>query len=164
MKDPLSLVYEGLWNILEQSVDFTTMVKPGNRIKFSGNNRAPLKEEAMAADYPEVRITTLSSEPHLCRTSNGSSLKKTFAIQVLSGDQRVDAVDFPLEWIIYSALNRRYDTLADLTWKGKQFVKVLRALNITDNFAMGDATHPAIRGWVSVWACEIEMWFQTTDL
>lgn len=164
MSDPITLVYDALWSILENSDDFTNAVLVGNRIKFSGTNTAPIKEETITNDYPEVRIVSVSSTPHIFRTSNGSSLVKQFAIQILTGDQRVTEKLFPLEWIIYRALVNGLSTLLGLEWNGKKFVKNVTPISVGDSFRTDRELTPAIRGWLSVWACNVEMWFNTADL
>ena len=163
MIDPITTVYNALWGILEADAEFTALVKAGNRIKFSGDNQNPLKDQAITSDYPEVRIVSQGSVPHVLRTSNSSSLIKTFAIQILSGDQRLDAIQFPLEWIIYRALASSIGTLLALTWNSKSFVKNAKPTSVNDSFGNREP-QSTIRAWIAVWACEVEMWFQTSDL
>lgn len=163
-EDPISLVYNALWSFLESDSEFGELVAPGCRIKFSGEDRSPIKEEATTADYPEVRIVSLSSNPHVNRTSNGSSLIKTFVVQVLSGDQRLTEVQYPMEWLIYRIMSKCVFNLSSLKWNDKPFVKNIKPANVQDSFGRAINVESAIRGWVSVWSVEVEMWFNTGDL
>jgi len=47
--------------------------------------------------------------------------------------------------------------------KSREFVKLVRPMDVTVGVSSGDLARGA-RGWVSVWACEVEMWFATADL
>ena len=162
--DPISKAHDALWELLEGSGDFTNLVAKGNRVKFAGNSRAPMKEQAITADYPQVRIVAVSSEPHSNRTSNGSSLKKRFAVQILTGDQRLTEVLFPLEWIIYRTMSKGISTLNTLMWRNHAFIKNVKPIAVADQLFMDGELRPTILGWTSVWQVEIEMWFTTADL
>lgn len=45
----------------------------------------------------------------------------------------------------------------------RQFVKLARPTNIDTGVSSADLARGA-RGWLSVWACEVEMWFSTDEL
>jgi hypothetical protein len=45
----------------------------------------------------------------------------------------------------------------------RQFAKITQARSVDIGASPPDLTRGA-RGWLSVWACEVEMWFSTTDL
>ena len=164
MCDPFTIVYNGIWSLLEASDEFTSMVKPGNRIKFTGDDRRdPLKREVSQADLPEVRLICTASTPHLMRTSNASTFKKTYEIQISSGSRMYDASCFPLEWIIFKALADWQATLLALTWCGKKFVISAVPGSIRNGIAESDLNR-GITGWASIWAVDVEMVFATADL
>lgn len=158
--DPLTIVYNALWDLLEDDADFTSLVSVNNRIKFV-DDESPMKNQAITADYPEVRIVSVGTRPHLLRTSSGSSMVKQFAIQVLTGDQRLDAKLFPLEWTIYKVMNRGIPALLELTYDGRKFIKNLKATTVSDSF-MYAQLNPHIKGWTSIWSCEVEIWFRNS--
>ena len=162
--DPLSKVYNTLWSALESNAEFTSLVAAGNRIKFSGTDTSPIKDNMITEDFPEVRIIPISTTPHSNRSSNSSSLVKQFAVQMLSGDQRVTANHFPLEWLIFRLMTNHVSDLFELEWSGHKFVKNVKSTNGQDSFSMSTDLKPGIRGWISVWTCEIEMWFPTNLL
>lgn len=162
--DPFSMIYEALWQILEDSPDFSVRVKPGNRVKFIGKlDRLPEKDEILTADLPEVRVIPAGGTPHLQRTSNSSSCLKRFVIQVATGDRRVDASLFPVEWAVYKALTDWTNILTALEWQGNTFVNLARPMEITEDIGLINLER-GISGWVTVFACEIHMWFKTSDL
>lgn len=161
--DPITQVYYALWELLEAHVPLAAMVRVGNRIKFSGANRDPMKDEVSGADFPEIRVLPVSSEPHLQRTSNGSSIVKRFRVVAATGDQRVDAGLFPLEWEIYRALSSWATVLMSLRWKDKPYVRLAKPISVEDGISRTDMER-GIKGWASIWEVEVSMWFSTTDL
>lgn len=162
-QDPATQVYNALWDMLEAHKGFTDLVRVGNRIKMSGRKRRPIKDEVSEADLPEVRIIPAGGEPHVQRTSNGSSLVKRFAIQVSTGEEVVDVKLFPVEWEIYRAMSKWAVTLQALKWNGRSFVNLARPLEITEGVSDSDLNR-GIVGWSTVWMCEVIMWFTTADL
>ncbi len=163
--DPITLVYEALWYLLESSPHFTSRVKSGNRMKFIGKNVDPLKDHIRDMDIPEVRIIPTSIEPHMQRTSNSSSMWKRFEIQIATGDQSLDnpAALFPVEWALVLAMSNWFTHLQQLTWKGRKIVVRFRIPEVSEGVSDQDLNR-GIKGWSAVWACEIELWFTTTDL
>lgn len=161
--DPMSMVYDALWELAEAWTPLTSLVKVGNRIKFSGDNRDPVKRQVSDADLPELVLGCTAFSPHMLRTSCGSSMDVTFEWMISAGDQRLDAALFPVVWELHRAMIGWMEVLAALTWKSKQFVKLTRAL--TGNVGMSNPElNRGITGWSSIWSCELQMWFQTVDL
>jgi len=159
--NPLRLVYKALWTLLEAQSQFTTEVKSGNRIKYTGTDRHPEKDgELQPAGYPEVRVVMKKCVPHLQRTSNGSSFGIIWGIEVRSGDQRFqDLLD--VEWAIYLAMENWVTTLQDgLTWNSENFVRRCRPLQV--DVAMTDEHKN--KGWRDVWLGETDLWFATADI
>lgn len=157
--DPITQVHNAIWELLLAHPPFADAVKEGNRILFTGTSRGPIKDEVSTADLPEVRLVPAGAATQLQRTSNGSSLVKRFAIQVRTGEQRVDAGLYPLEWEIYRALADWTTVLLALKWSDYCFVKLCRPIGFAESLESNGIT-----GWVSVWSCEVEMWFSTASL
>jgi len=161
--DPIVQVYNAIWTLLEAHVQLASMVKLGNRIKVSGDSRDPMKAEISDADLPELRVVPVSSSFHLQRTSNSSTILSRWRIQVSTGDQRVDAGLYALEWEIYRALKDWISTIMALTWNSKTYVKLARPLSAQHGVSMADLQR-GIKGWSSIFEFEAEMWFTTSDL
>jgi len=149
--------------MLEANSAFTDLVKAGNRIKFTGTNRDPIKREVASAGLPEVRIIMTGSTPHPGNTSASSRDTVTFEVQVSSGDQRLDAVHLPLRWVIFRALAGAYTALGTIEWNSKAFVKNVLPQTVGDGVSDADLNR-GIQGWSAVWAVEIDCWFDTSDL
>jgi len=161
--NPFILLYDALWELLESYAGFTDLVRLGNRIKFSGDNRAPVKQEMQSADLPEVRLVCTGGTPHVQRTSGSSSCTKTFSVQIATGDQRYNESLFPVEWAIYKAMARWQSILGALIWEGESFVKQCQPVSSRIGLAEFDVAR-GIKGWTSVWEIEIDMWFSTAIL
>ena len=165
IRDPLSLVYDTLWDTLEAHRGFRDLVREGNRVKFSGRNRDPLKEKVSAADLPEVRIVVSKIAPHLNRTSSSSSVLVTYEVGIATGDMRLDAVLFPVIWEIIRALSQEElgSRLQSLEWDSVAFVKLTKV----DEAAAGASDvdiNRGIKGWSVLWAMSVEMWFPRASI
>lgn len=162
--DPYTQVVRGLWDLLEASPHFAALVKVGNRIKFTETaKRDPMKAELGTQDVPEVRIVCVASEPHLHRTSNSSTDKVQFQIQVASGDKRMHVAHFPVKWAVYRALKNWIPYMMSLRWNGEQFVKLVAPVSVQEGTEKPELNRGII-GWSAVWACDAELWFRTLDL
>ena len=163
-RDPFSTIYYALWDLLESNEEFCSRVAPGNRIKFLGENINPLKENTLTADYPEVRIISLSTAPHLLHTSSSTTFSKKFQIQIITNDKRLDAMLYPLEWLVYIILVRGIQNLLNLKWRDKTFVLNVSAESCTDSYVAPADLRPAIGGWVSVINLDFNLSLKTSEI
>lgn len=150
--DPITQVFNATWDLLKAYEPLAAIVPAGNMIQLNTDVRNPDKETMLAADFPQIRLVPISSEPHLQRTSNGSSLNIMFGIQIATGEKRPVAELFPVEWNIYCAV---------LSWpeyirENIGYVKLARPRAVTNQ--MGTP------GWMSVMILEVQMWFDTEDM
>lgn len=160
--NPIRLVYLALWKILEGQPDFAAAVPECNRIKYTGDARAPEKDTLSSADYPQVRIVAKGLRPHLHRTSSGSSLAILWVIEVSSGDQRFRSL-FDVEWTIYRAMEDWETHVKAVLWNGLELVKSCRPVAVKTE--LGDPkVDRGNRGWSALWAGETELWVTTGDL
>lgn len=169
IQNPLWQVHNALWTLLESDSDFTTAVKSMNRIKYnSTTDREPDKKSASSDDFPMVRIRCIGGTPRAHRTSNSSTLSLHWAIEILSGDQRLATQaynkSFDVQWAVYKALVNWKSYLYDFTWDSNDFkVRYCRAHKSEDTLTNEDLQRNQ-RGWQSIWTGETEIWFTTTDM
>lgn len=161
--DPFTKVYAAIWGLLEKNADFCKLVDVGNRIRLDGDDRRPNKREVSTRDLPEVRIVPTQLVPHAQRTSNSSTCELRLEVQVSTGDWRVHEQLFPLEWAIYRALVNWELELKSLTWNNRPFVQVAQSLGVNVGRSESDIER-GIQGWAGVWACMVDLWFNTADL
>jgi len=161
--NPLRLVYAGIWTMLEARAEFTTAVLAGNRIKYTGTDRAPKSDMdggLQPADFPKVRVVMKKLITHLHRTSNGSNLTVLWGIEVNSGNQQfADLLD--VDWAIYRAMEPWTTYMqANITWKSENFVRRCRPREV--DVTMTDAQKN--KGWRDAWLGETDLWFATLDV
>ena len=161
--DPLTLVYEALWELLDASSEFSRLVKLQNRIRFTDSARAPLKPTVTTGDLPEVRLIPVGLILQQGRTSSSTSIELIFELQCSSGDQRLDVVLLPLMWSIIRATSKWPTAMAGLTWNDAAFVVQSLLGDAQIGVSQGDLNRK-IKGWSSLWQWKALVWFTTTDL
>lgn len=160
---PSELVLRGLWWMLEASPAFGALVPTGNRLKFLGSDRDPIKQEMATADYPEVRILQTSCQPQYDKSSSSSFVIERFEVQVRTGDKSKTTLWYPLKWAIIRALRPWREVLMKLRWNNRQFVHLLNPLAMTEGLAL-NRENGQILGWAGVWGCEVHLNFPTAEL
>ena len=163
-KDPITLVYEKIWEILESGTRIQALVKEGNRIKLNDwRNRAPFKERIAAGDLPELTIISVNGNVHLNKTTTGSMFTQRFRIVISSGEQRIDPGIFPVKFAVISAMADWVAQLATVVWKGEKIAPVCRMLDFVDGLSDTDLNR-GILGWSTLMLLEVEMYFDTLTL
>lgn len=159
--NPLTQVYEALWEMLEGHQGFIDLVAEKNEIKML--NSSPLKDQVSTADLPEVRIIPAGGSTHINNSTNSTKLIRRFSIQVATGDRDISTSLYPVEFEIIRALHGWTNILMELEWSGCKFVKRCVQLDTVEGSAAYDLNR-GIKGWSCVWSCEVEMWFNNQDL
>jgi len=162
-EDPFTLVARSIWDTLEAHTRFADLVPANNRIKLIDGARDPIKDQISVEDLPEVRMLPAGSSFHAHRTSNSTSCMQRYALQVSTGDIRMNKWLFPVKWIIFRALKDWPTTLGTVLWNTKVFVKNVILNEAADGINEADLSR-GIKGWSTIWSCEVEMWFTTGDL
>lgn len=171
--NPIRLLHSAIWTILEANNTLchptTGLVKPGNRIKYSGTAATALEKDVVtAADLPEMRVLSGGYRPHLQQTSSSSKLTILWLIQVTSG-----AITFEdgmeVDWEILRAMADWETYLSTLTFASKRFVTLSRPLVVKAQLedsgrGRGQDSSRGIRGWRTVWAGETQLDFTTSDI
>ncbi len=163
-KNPLMMVLERTWDLLEADTAFKALVVAGSRIKFTpSEKRSPIKHQVADADLPEVRIDTKGGA-----TGRPDSTFSSFTLQLLvrvSSGQKVAVDNLDTVWAIWRALGDWENDMKALTWEvdGSEFVKRANQLQMEMTMDNREANRSMI-GWSTVWMGEVEMWFQTNLL
>jgi hypothetical protein len=115
------------------------------------------------SDLPEVTLVANQSQANLHGTSSSSKLVYGYEWWIATGDVSVIRGILPVSWAVWCAMASWKDVVGALKWKGKTFCKrfdfVNQSLLLTDS-----EKNRGIRGFSSIWGCEVEMWFGTNDL
>lgn len=158
--DPLSLVYEGLWKLVEDFEPFKDAVREGNRIRLDGRSRNPMKANVQAADLPEVILHPQGGESNLHANSSESRLTRRFAFLISTGDMRIDYLHFPLQWHVLRALTNWKEKIGELVWKGHAFLVDVNMPDTQEGESDPDRNRN-IKGWSSIVTIETVMEFPT---
>ena len=165
MNDPFTMVYTALYDMLMEREDFKELIRIGNQIRFdSDTDRDPIKENVSSNDLPEVALLVMNAtEVNIHSTSSTSMITRQYGWYVATGDLRLGEYLSPIEWAIYSGMLGWQTKITALQWCGKSFVKRVNFVDVTVGFTDIEANR-GIRGWSSIWNCEVEMHFNTKDL
>lgn len=162
--DPFSQVFDKFWDMLEAHPDTSAMIKPGNRIKLNEQDtRQPTKPFVQVADLPELVLVTEGGNVSLHNTSSSTKIVRRYSWLLSTGDARVNYLLYPLEWLLVEAFSNWTREIALLTYKDKSFAKRFDFVDISEGWTRADQ-NKNIKGWSSIWKCEIEMHFATSDL
>jgi hypothetical protein len=188
LRDPFTLVYSKLWQMLEASTDFCALVSAGNRIKYIDDLdtdgsvdiaalRNPDKGNLQAGDFPQVAIESDDGITTLARSSDATSVSTRFRVMVLAGDKRLSYLGpagrytglFPVMWSIVRALSTWDTQLTTLNWGTETgFVKLCNLTTHRERLgkALDEKRDVYARkdGWTMAWEGEVEMWFSTASL
>ena len=168
--NPIRLVHSALWTMLEADTDFTTLVPSRCRIKYTATTEwyPDVKETLGEADQPQVRIIPtalgLPDRAQLHSSSSSSFLKISWAIEVLTGDQRLHGL-MDVAWCVYKATKDWTSYLRDsatLRWQNKSFVYRTQLRRCETQ--LSEKLSRGIRGWVSIWEGDTDIYLTTTDL
>ena len=162
--NPLTLTYTALWTMIEAYPNLDDLVRIGNRIRFdSETDRSPQKNRVQAADLPELTLITNGGTPNLCETSSSSKFIRRYSWWISTGDNRLNEKLYQVEWAVLVAMTNWKQVLTALQWKGKSFVKRTAVTDISEGMS-NPQLNRNIKGWSSLWTCEVEMHFKTSDL
>lgn len=170
--NPLRLVHEKFWDLLENSTQFTTLVPVNNRIKYKGGLVFPEKSEIQYGDTPEVVVRQTGFLPYQYQDSAESTLVLRFSIDVTTIEQKIETL-LDVQWAIYCAMLMWDTSLETLTWNGYPFVKQCRSLeastalgNVDNSRSVSEADRLSRGhgGWTSVWSGEIHCRFNNAIL
>jgi hypothetical protein len=158
--NPIRLVYDALWDMLEANSLFVSHVK--RKVQFTGTAMHPELDSVSEADLPEVRIILAGNKSHSHNTSDSSRLTLVWQIQVATGEMRFAPL-LDVQWIIYCAMHHWDVHVKTLTWNDAEFVKgcyVEEAAETDDNRELNRGS----KGWSTVWQGVTDCWFKTSDV
>lgn len=161
-RNPFTLVRDALWQLPQRHPVFRRLVKEGNKIKFEEPGQQ-IKPETSTNDMPEVALFSTTAMINMQNTSSSTMCRRSYSWVLNTGDFRLDSVLYQVEWALFVGMTGWQAVLAALTWKGVNFVKVVRMTSVSDGQSDSQRNR-GIKGWSAVWTVEVEMHFQTADL
>ena len=161
-RDPFTVLYEGLWALVLRCDYVADNVKVGSRIDWSATIN-PVRHNIAAADLPELALLPVSGEANLHMNSSTSRVIRTYTWMLSTGNFKLAASLFPMQFAIMQAMAGWKSSLTALTWSKKQFVKRLDLRDFKDGESDAKLNR-GIQGWSSLLNVEVEMLFTTSDL
>lgn len=162
-KNPLELIHDTFWTLLLNNAAFIDVVdKEKNRILVYGGKAQPIKPEIGPADLPEVRIVPAIIDANPYSDSETTSLRVHLAVQVATGHQEISRL-LKIQWAVFCSLLNWDTVLETLTWNGLPFVSACRLHENKDSLH-NDELNRGIKGWSSIWQCEIDCHWKTATL
>lgn len=163
MNNPFDDVYNALWKCVGTSREMMELIRVGNRIRFDKEFN-PVKEDLSSADLPELVLSCEgTASVNLHRTSCHSSIVRRYAWLLSTGDLRLNHLFNRIEWQLLCAMANYKTVIGNLQWRDKSFVTAARILDAVAGISDAKQNR-GITGWSSIWRCEIEMHFATSDL
>jgi len=102
MNNPLTDVYDALWDALERSPAVAGLIQPGNRVKL--NRYSPFKETLQPGDAPELVVVPVGGVVHVGKTSTHHEVIASFGALLSTTDYRAPFMLFPATWAVLAAI------------------------------------------------------------
>ena len=156
--DPFTLVFCGLWDMLENSQAFVDLVAPPNRIKWLAEKVDPRKDQITDSDRPQVRIDFGDPFAEPDQLSGTDLLKCRWNIVAATSKQQIDRLGknglgasiAPVLWAIFISLIGYSQAIKALTYNGAPFVYRVKpgAPSVSiDNARLQEG----LVGWTAIW-------------
>ena len=167
--NPLTMLHDELWRILELRSEIGVLVKEGNRIKFNyTDDRDPFKDNASSTDFPELVLAPEALSGNLKSSSSSTDINQTYVLRTSTGDYRYNQFLSQVQWMLLGVMVDWRNNIGALTWgvADKPFIK---SVNIDSNI-MGftevdlQGEHMRKRGWSDLMRVNIGMMFTTSDV
>ncbi len=156
--DPFTLVFCGLWDMLENSQALVNLVAPANRVKWLGQYVDPRKDLVTDSDLPAVRIDFGDPFCEPDQLSGTDLLRCRWNIVAATDKQQIDRLGrnglgasiAPVLWAIYTSLIGYSQAIKGLTYNGVSFVYRVKpgapSVSITN-----PREQSGLIGWTAVW-------------
>lgn len=162
-EDPLSIVYDGVWELVDNFAPFKDQFRPGNIIRLNDpNNPDPLKNNIQTADLPEVILVFSGGSGNTHSTSSQSQMGQQFDFLISTGQKRVGLTS-ALKWHAFQCVYHWRESLAGLTYRGETFVTSLDWLGVLEGMS-DPQNNRGILGWSSVVSIKCEMTFSRNQM
>lgn len=162
MSNPFDAVYNGLWTMAETWPTISTLVKPGNRVKFDTDS-IPTKSAIAFGDLPELILVPADTVINLGATSSSTYVAREYDWLISTGNYKLTNHMNEVEWALFITHLNWSPTLTSLLYQSKTYVKHVRLINARTGISDPDRNR-GLQGWSSIWRVQVEMHFKTSDL
>lgn len=154
--DPFTMVYDGLWDLVDRNPYLRQLLPARNKIKFDEDNAR--KDSLNDADLPELQLLSDGGLANLRNNSSQSSITRNYIWQIATGDNRINPIFNKICFELYRSMFDWECTLCNLLWCDCRFVTGCRLVQIVDGNFLQDIERN-IPGWSSLWSCEVDFVF-----
>jgi hypothetical protein len=162
--NPFALLYTQLVKLLLSNPRLVRAVESENIIRFDRPRVSdPTKGDIEEGDLPEITVIPSGFLSNIHATSNSASVTRQYSILVSTGSKRLNAVMNDVQWELFVALSNWKEALSPVQWRGASFVKRVGVVSVDEGMSDPELNR-GIQGWSAIWAVEVEMRFQTSEL
>jgi len=166
--DPFTLVFCGLWDMLEKSQAFVGLVAPPNRIKWIGQNVDPRKDQITDSDRPQVRVDFGDPFCEPDQLTGMDLLRCRWDIVAATGMQQIDRLGAnglggsiaPVLWAIFTSLLGYSQAIKVLIYQKVPFVYRVKpgapSVSIDNR-----REQEGLVGWTAIWPYYTWLQFST---
>lgn len=160
--NPIRLIHDAIWSMLEANADLTTLVKSANRIKYDAATPPVARDVLTEGHVPELLLKPMGIRAHQEQTSSTSHMEIDWQLEVTTGDQRLATV-LDIDWEIYRAMLHWETYLGAVVFESKRVatVNMLVGQKMTVDDSAGNR---GIKGWRSIWGIRTILDFNTADI
>lgn len=159
-KDPLTIIREKLWEVVDSSEFFRTWIRESNRIRF--DTELGTKEHAGHGDLPEVIIVPSSSSQLDMGTSGTARLSMSFLFYLSTGSKNLQMIS-ALQWELFRVIQTFMANVGNCLYHGNRFVERIRF--DSGEQAISDAErNRGIGGWSASWGVTVDMFFPHSEV
>ena len=98
--DPFTLVYNKLWTYIEADETLVALIKPGNRVKVTGDKQIPIKAIVQDGDMPELVIEPAGGLTQAHFSSTSAQVVQDYRFTLTTGTLMADENLFPIKWAL----------------------------------------------------------------
>jgi hypothetical protein len=166
--DPFSKCFAAVWAMAAESKRVCSLVRPSNQIRYDlQSDESPDKPEISEDDLPELSLVPTTLQGGIRQNSSSSKALLRLEWWFATGQPGVANMILPLTFAVYCAMTpwpeRQETGTRPLEWRGQKYIKRIDLVDA--NFGLQrPEQNRGIPGWGCVWACEVEMWYKTTDV
>ena len=150
---PFTILYNGLWRLVERNENLADAIKKGNRIKYE--NWTGFKDNISSADLPELSLIVEGGSINFQSTSSHSTIMRTYTWVLTYGGFQVTGYNNLLFELVKGLVD--WDSvICGLLWQSEQFV-TKAALASFEEGTLNVQNNRGIRGWSAMLQLEVEM-------
>ncbi len=158
--DPLTIVRDYFWRVVESNPFFSDWVRDGNKIKY--NDEIGEKKQIGHGDLPEITIIPTMCNQDGLGTSHTGYLSTEMLVHVVTGTRDLRLIS-ALQWEIFRCIQTFMATAGNLRYNDREFFALARLTSGAQTLSSTELNR-GIEGWTATWGVRIDLQFSNADL